>query len=70
MKVSNMVSRKGNSVPNQFITCEYGNGANGNFIKREYFQSYKSMICEVITWKEGKEIKLDEKYWNLSLIHI
>lgn len=66
MIVSNMVSSKGNYVPNQFITYEYGNGSNGNFIKREHFQSYKNMICQITTLNNGKEVILDSYYWNYS----
>lgn len=67
MIVSNMVSSKGNDVPNQFI-IENEDG--------KYFQSYKSMIafvpkvyplydntCEQPT---DTSIVLDEYYWNYS----
>ncbi len=76
MKVENMQSERGREVPNQFIISEEGRGANGNFIKKEVFQSYRSIIAERIYWRsedikgiEGVrevEIKLDEQYWNYS----
>lgn len=53
MIVSNMVSSKGNDVPNQFII----EGKDGRT-----FQSYKSIIATV---KDGK-VTLDEYYWNYS----
>jgi len=31
MKVSNMLSSKGNPVPNQFVITDEGRGSNGNF---------------------------------------
>lgn len=75
-KVSNMESpRTGKPVANQFIIHEKGEGWNGNFIKRETFQSYDSVIAVVTTWRYedvkdigGKttEIVLDETYWNYS----
>lgn len=71
-----MKSSNGKEVPNQFIISEEGRGANGNFIKREIFQSYQSVIAERIFWRkediqgiEGAkevEITLDENYWDYS----
>lgn len=62
MKVENMISRKGNSIANQF-TVEADNGDT-------FFQSYKSIIAV----KRGNPvedthnyIELDEKYWNYSV---
>lgn len=67
MKVYNMQSpRGGREVANQFIIWEEGRGANGNFIKREYFQSYNSVIAEKITWKDRIDITLDAQYWDYS----
>jgi hypothetical protein len=76
MKVQNMMSARGREVPNQFIISEEGRGANGNFIKKEVFQSYASVIAERIYWRgediEGipnareVEITLDETYWDYS----
>ena len=75
MKVSNMTSTNGNAIPNQFIITEKGNGANGNFIKKEVFQSYQSVICERIIWDpkdcEGFransiDITLDRNKWDYS----
>ena len=53
MKVCNMLSSKGNKVPNQFIINHKG---------KEYFQSYSSMIVV----KEGEKVTLDEYFWNYS----
>lgn len=55
MKVSNMQSRKGNDVPNQFeIVAD-----NGDI----FFQSYNSMIVK----KSNGKVYLDETYWNYSV---
>lgn len=71
MKVSNAWG-----VPNQFLIVEKGEGWNGNFIKKEVFQSYDSIIAEVVYWRrediEGipnareVEVTLDEQYWDYS----
>lgn len=53
-------------MKNQFILTEEGRGANGNFIKKEVFQSYQSAIVEKITWNDRTDIKLDGKYWDYS----
>ena len=53
MRVENMISTKGNEVPNQFIIHDN---------KRTLFQSYKSIICEVIE----DDITLDIVYWDYS----
>ncbi len=60
MKVSNMQSRKGNDVPNQFEMID-------NFGVK-YFQSYKSIIAKIEHLREGlgTRITLDEYYWNYS----
>ena len=47
MNIRNMTSSRGNSVPNQFVLTEFGRGAIGNFIKRETFQSYDSVIAVI-----------------------
>jgi hypothetical protein len=54
MKVSNMQSRKGNDVPNQFIISDNSKGT--------FFQSYNSIIAG----KTPQGIILDEYYWNYS----
>lgn len=76
MKLINMKSPSGKEVPNQFIISEEGRGANGNFIKKEVFQSYQSVIAERIFWRKEDiqgipgakevEVTLDEKYWDYS----
>ena len=53
MKVENMTSSNGNSVPNQFEI--YDDNAR-------YFQSYTSIIVKQI----GNDVFLDAKYWNYS----
>ena len=66
-KVKNMESPKsGRAVPNQLIITEKGCGANGNFIKRETFQSYDSIIAVATTWKDRTDIVLDENTWDYS----
>jgi len=58
VSVENMISSKGNSVPNQFIirkTTHMG--------VDEYFQSYKSIIAV----KSYKGIFLDRNYWDYSV---
>jgi capsid portal protein len=65
MKVKNMTSEKGNKIANQFIIEEHG-GIKGNFIKRETFQSYESIIAIKTTWQDEIEIELDKNYWNYS----
>jgi len=57
MKVENMTSSKGNSIPNQFIISDEINNEC-------YFQSYETTIikndCKGQIW-------LDEKYWDYSM---
>jgi len=55
MKVENMISPRGNSIPNQLILTSDS--------KRE-FQSYDSKIVS-IDFESGK-VTLDRKYWNHS----
>lgn len=66
MKVQNIKSSRGKEVPNQFIISEEGRGANGNFVKKEVFQSYQSVIVEKITWSDRIDVTLDRTYWNYS----
>jgi len=54
MKVRNMISPNGNTVPNQFTIYDNGN---------EYFQSYNSVIVK----KEDNKIFLDKQTWNYSV---
>ena len=75
MKVQQFEGRNG-GVKNQFLITDEGRGANGNFIKRETFQSYDSVIATKTYWREEDikgiagaktlEIELDEKYWDYS----
>lgn len=67
MKVSNMLSpQSGRPVANQFIITDHGRGALGNFIKREVFQSYDSVIAERVEWNDRTSITLDRDYWDYS----
>ena len=66
MKVSNMTNNKGNKIANQFIIEEEGRGALGNFIKRETFQSYETIIVVRTIWEGSIEIVLDSDSWDCS----
>ena len=66
-KVTNMESSRGNKIANQFILTEEGRGALGNFIKRETFQSYDSVIAVRTEWADETEIVLDKNYWDYSV---
>jgi hypothetical protein len=65
MKVSNMLSSKGNKVANQFI-IEGVDDSNNPFT---IFQSYDSIIAK--KWFNigtGKEtVYLDKRFWNYSV---
>lgn len=63
MKVSNITSKSGNKVANQFIITDNDNGN-----KVEIFQSYESIIAKVVydEWGGKAEVYLDENYWNYS----
>ena len=65
MKVKQFEGKNG-AVKNQFLLLEKGEGWNGNFITKETFQSYDSVIAEKITWSDRIDITLDEKYWDYS----
>lgn len=64
MKVENMTSSRGNSVPNQFIV--EGEDAN-NFLTA--FQSYDSVIVQRYLHKDTGKITvcLDERSWDYSV---
>ena len=68
MKVQNMPSNRlpMKRIPNQFIITDEGRGANGNFIRREVFQSYDSVIAVRTIWPDETRIELDERYWDYS----
>ena len=57
MRVRNMLSNKGNIVPNQFIITD-DQGIT-------FFQSYKSIIAKVESGFNG-QVFLDEYYWDYS----
>jgi len=64
MKVQNITSNSGNKISNQFIITDNDNGN-----KKEYFQSYNSMIVKKIYDHLGCDVVetfLDKKYWNYS----
>ena len=61
MKVKNMLSSRGNVVPNQFIIDHYDK-KTGRAAGR-YFQSYNSMIVFI----ERGQVYLDVRYWNYSI---
>ena len=58
--------RTSKPIANQFIIIEHGNSANGNFIKRETFQSYSSVITIKTTWSDRVDVVLDSYYWDYS----
>ena len=66
MKVRNITGRTGRAVANQFIIETEGRGANGNFLKKEVFQSYDSIIAEITVWPDETVVKLDKNCWNYS----
>jgi hypothetical protein len=75
MKVQNMTNAHGNKVPNQFIITDEGHGALGNFLKREVFQSYDSIIAIKTIWDKKDctlphqktiDIELDINKWDYS----
>jgi hypothetical protein len=39
----------------------------GNFIKREIFQSYKSIIVVITVWPDETITELDKNYWDYSV---
>lgn len=55
MKIENMISSKGNCVPNQFIIKHDG---------KTWFQSYETIIA--VKYEDGS-IALDENYWDYSV---
>lgn len=59
MKVQNMESSKGNTIANQFIITE------GN---TKVFQSYDSVIADLVLSEEGEKIiALDKDFWDYSV---
>lgn len=54
INVCNMLSGRGNRVPNQFIVVAEG---------VSYFQSYKSVIAAL---EDGGAVTLDSTYWDYS----
>lgn len=66
MKVRNMTSSSGRQVANQFIITDKGRGALGNFLEREVFQSYDSIIAVRTVWSDRIQIELDLHKWDYS----
>lgn len=58
MKVQNMSSARGNTVPNQFIITD------GN---TKYFQSYDSIIVKIEYGLGRKAVYLDKNFWDYSV---
>lgn len=67
MKVRQMTNDKGRAIANQFIITDEGRGANGNFIKKETFQSYDSIIAVKTVWNDRTDITLDNNAWDYSV---
>ena len=69
LKVENMMSSKGNKIPNQFIISEYlhQDGSPSYTVKRKTFQSYNSVIARITGDPMGPDyVELDKNYWNYS----
>ena len=66
MTVENMTSSSGNKVANLFIIREEGRGALGNFLARQTFQSYNTIIAVVTEWKDSIDVELDRVSWDCS----
>ena len=69
MKVTNMISNKGNPVANQFIlTGKETHMVNGESVERytEVFQSYKSIIAKRYYMVNKWFTELDNHYWDYS----
>ncbi len=67
MKVENMTSAKSYcKIANQFIITDEGRGALGNFITRQTFQSYNSIIVIKTVWEDETKIELDRNKWDYS----
>ena len=69
LTVKNMLSSKGNKIPNQFIIEEWlhYSGSGSYTVKRKTFQSYNSIIARITGDPMGPDfIELDPKYWNYS----
>jgi len=67
MRVENMTSRTGKPVANQFIITDEGRGALGNFLTRETFQSYGTVIAVKIVWEDETRIEVDRNKWDYSV---
>jgi hypothetical protein len=67
MKVQNMTNANGKAVPNQFIIRIDSPSIYGNFLWREVFQSYNSVIAIKTKWEnEPIKIELDKGKWDFS----
>lgn len=62
MKVQNMTSSRGNPVANQFIIAS---AKDGN--PCETFQSYRSVIAEIVYWVGNRKVTLDTNKWDYSI---
>lgn len=74
IKVKQFTNERGVPVRNQFLIEEEGRGANGNFISRETFQSYDSIIAirelfisgEIVRSVIDRKTTLDIYKWDYS----
>jgi len=66
MKVENMRGKTGKPVANQFIITSQGRGINGNYLKKQVFQSYDTIIAIRTVWRDETQIKLDRDKWDYS----
>lgn len=67
MKVQNMTNNNGKAIPNQFIIQEESPSIFGNFLWREVFQSYNSVIAIKTKWEnEPVKIEIDRSKWDYS----
>lgn len=62
-KVENMVSSRGNEVPNQFVISNAVIKISGKYVKGTLFQSYSSLIAFMYGYGE---IIVDKNRWNYS----
>lgn len=63
MRISNMASAKGNTVPNQFIIKEAVVRIKGRALKGTMFQSYSTNIA----FKSEGRVYLDKDNWDYSV---
>lgn len=72
MKVQNMTSSRGNTVPNQFIINGYENFGDADnlpmqTVQVEFFQSYQTVIVKKQYFHDGMQVTLDADAWDYSV---